>query len=847
MSDTKRILIVGGVAGGASAAARARRVSEDAQITLIERGKDISFANCGMPYHVGGSIPQRDRLLVQTPASFTRRFRVEVRTRCEAVRIDPARHEIVLRDLASERESVEPYDRLILSPGAEPIRPAIPGVDSPLVFTLRSLADMDAIKAAVDALASRENGHALIIGGGYIGLEMAEALRQRKLAVTLVELATQVFGPLDGEMAQPIHQQLADQGVKLLLGTSVTAISQQPAGPGPARLAVRLSTGDSITCDLAILAVGVRPEVRLAREAGLAIGPTGGIAVDDHMRTSDADIFAVGDAVEVKDLVSGGPVLVPLAGPANRQGRIAADNALGRDSVYRSTQGTAICKVFDLAVGMTGLSEKALRRAGRRYEKVYVHPASHAGYYPGGAPMSLKLLFDPKTGGILGAQVVGAEGVDKRLDVLATAIRAGLTVQDLKDLELAYAPPYGSARDPINYAGFVASNSLEGRVKLCHWEDVAAPSDGQMLLDVRTPAEVEAGTIPGAVSIPLDDLRRRMGELPKDKELLVFCHAGLRGYIACRILSQNGFACRNLTGGYKTYVAATGGPVEPSAPKEEGNPGQAGQNAPSAAEQATASTSKETKDDPGQNAAGATKQIDTRALQCPGPIMRLKAEMETMLQGQAVSITAADPAFPSDVRSWCHSTGHELIEVAPDNGAFRATIRKAAPKAAAAPAAASADGKHKTIVVFSGEFDKAVAAFIIANGAASMGRPVTLFFTFWGVNVLRRPEGAAVSKNLIERMFGWMMPRGAERLKLSRMNMGGMGTRMIKGVMRRKRVAALPDLIASARAAGVRLVACAMSMDLMGLRKEELIDGIEEGGVATYLASAETGNVNLFI
>lgn len=545
MTEQKRIVIVGGVAGGASAAARARRLSEEAEIILFERGDYISFANCGLPYHIGGDIPDRKRLLVQTPEAMRRRFRIEVRTRTEVVHIDRARKEVRARNLATGVEQTESYDVLILSPGAEPVRPAIPGVDAKRVFTLRSLADMDAIKGAVD---QEKPQRAIVIGGGYIGLEMAEALRKREISVTLIEVANQVMAPADPEMVTSLHQQLKLQGLDLRLGTSVTSFVEDQE-----TLHVQLSTGESLPCGLAILAVGVKPEVKLAREAGLAVGPSGGILVDEHLRTADPDIYAVGDAIEVTDLVGGFPTVIPLAGPANRQGRIAADNALGGNSIYKKTQGTAICKVFDLAFGMTGMSEKALKRAGMPYEKVYVHPASHASYYPGAHPIALKLLFHPQSGKILGAQAVGADGVDKRIDVLAVAIRANLTVYDLEEMELSYAPPYGSAKDPINYAGFVAANVLRGDVGLCHFEEVIHPREDQQLLDVRTPAEVEAGNFPGAINIPIDELRGRLNELPRDKELLVACQVGLRGYLACRILSQNGFRCRNLTGGYKTY------------------------------------------------------------------------------------------------------------------------------------------------------------------------------------------------------------------------------------------------------------------------------------------------------
>ena len=549
MADGKRVLIVGGVAGGASTAARLRRLCEDAEIVMFERGEHISFANCGLPYHIANAIKERDRLLVQTPEQMKKRFRIDVRVRSQVLRIDRQNKSLVVRDLASGREYAEPYDVLVLSPGAEPIRPPVEGIGAKRVFTLRSMTDMDAIKRLVD---EEHPSQAVVVGGGYIGLEMTEALVERGVPVSLIELLPQVMGTVDPEMAFPLHQELRSHGVELLLGTSVTGIQEN----GPDALRVQLSDGQSRDAGLVVMSVGVRPEVNLAREAGLKIGERGGIAVNGHMQTSDPSIYAVGDAVEVVDFVGGHQALIPLAGPANRQGRVAADNICGRDSTYRSTQGTAICKVFNLAVATTGLNEKSLRRMGRRYEKVYVHPAHHAGYYPGASQMSLKLLFDPQNGQILGAQAVGASGVDKRIDVIAVAMRAGMTVQQLQDVELCYAPPFGSAKDPINYAGFVASNVISGDMSVCHVEDMVGPSDNSVLLDVRNPMEVKAGTIPGAVNIPIDELRNRLHELPADKEILAFCQVGLRGYLACRILSQAGFKCRNLTGGYKTYCAA---------------------------------------------------------------------------------------------------------------------------------------------------------------------------------------------------------------------------------------------------------------------------------------------------
>ena len=831
-----RLVIVGGVAGGASAAARARRLSEDAEILVFERGEHISFANCGLPYHIAGTIADRKRLLIQTLKAMSKRYRVDVRVNTEVVRIDPERQEVVTRDLTTGGESREKYDALILSPGAAPVRPPIPGVESSRVLTLRNMADMDSINRLIDEQKPRR---AVVIGGGYIGLEMAEALRQRGLETTLVELADQVMGPADKEMVAPLHQELKLQGVDLRLETSVAGFEENND-----QLEVLLSTGEKVSCGLAVMAIGVKPEATLARDAGLEIGNLGGIVVDEHMRTSDPNIHAVGDAVEIRDFVSGKPSLIPLAGPANRQGRIAADNIFGRKSVYKKTQGTAICKVFNLTIGMTGASEKALQRTGDAYEKVYVHPASHAGYYPGASPVSLKLLFRPDDGRILGAQAVGAEGVDKRIDVLATAIRAGMTVFDLEELELAYAPPYGSAKDVINYAGFVAANAIRGDVQLCHVADVTATADGRVLLDVRTAKEVSIGTIPGSQHIPLDELRDRLGELPKDKELLVFCQVGLRGYLACRTLSQHGFSCRNLSGGYKTYQMALGNLPTTSAPVP--GPPQQGvridmnpPSQPADPDKRAESTKREVPQ--------LVKQVDACGLQCPGPIQKLKSEIDAIGVGEALRIVATDPGFVADVPAWCHTTGHELIDITSLGDGYRATIVKRAPSPDTQGAAVPGGKKGLTIVVFSNDFDRAVAAFVIANGAAAMGFDVTLFFTFWGLNVLRKDEPVTVKKTLVERMFGRMMPRGPDKLALSQMHMAGMGRAMIKGIMRGKNVASLPESIHSAQQAGVRLVACTMSMDLMGIKSEEMIDGIEEGGVAMYLDRAGAGNVNLFI
>jgi NADPH-dependent 2,4-dienoyl-CoA reductase/sulfur reductase-like enzyme/rhodanese-related sulfurtransferase len=541
-----KLLIVGGVAGGASAAARARRLSEDAHIILFERGPDVSFANCGLPYYLGGEISERDKLLVVTPERLRTRFKLDVRVRTSVEAIDRAAKKVLARDLASGREYEESYDRLILAPGAAPIRPPLPGIDLPGVFTLRDLQDMDRIKAKLDQGVRQ----AAVVGAGFIGLELVENLVRRGIATTVVELQDQVLPPFDKEMTTPIAEHLAVKGVSLLLGQSAESFEQ-----GPDRLTVRLKSGQRLPAQLVVLGVGVRPENKLAVDAGLEVGPRGGIQVNDHLQTSDHDIYAVGDAIEVKDFVTGEPTQVPLAGPANRQGRIAADHIFGRDSRYRGTQGTAIVRVFERTAALTGASEKVLRRAKRPYRKVYVHPTHHAGYYPGAEAMTLKLLFDPETGKVLGAQAVGGAGVDKRIDVLAVAIQAGMSVYDLEEMELAYSPQYGSAKDPINMAGFVAGGLLRGEHPQVDVEAVLAVTAARhpFVVDVRTPQEFGAGHLPEAVNIPVDDLRSRLGELPHDQEIAVYCQVGQRGYLATRILRQAGFPAVNVGGGYETY------------------------------------------------------------------------------------------------------------------------------------------------------------------------------------------------------------------------------------------------------------------------------------------------------
>jgi NADPH-dependent 2,4-dienoyl-CoA reductase/sulfur reductase-like enzyme/rhodanese-related sulfurtransferase len=550
----KRILIVGGVAGGASAAARARRLSEDAEIIVFERGPHVSFANCGLPYYAGGEISEKTELLLQTPESLRARFNLDVRVRSEVIGIDRKARRVKVRDLTGDREYEEAYDALILAPGASPLKPPIPGIEREGHFVVRNVPDVEKMLAW---LQSKPVERSVVVGGGYIGLEMAEQLRRRSLSVTLVEALPQVMALLDPEMAAWVHQELRKNGVELVLNDPVASFEPPQSREEARASVVVLKSGKRCPADLVVLGLGVRPDTVLARQAGLEIGTTGGIRVNEQMQTSDPYIWAVGDAVEVKDAVTRANSVIPLAGPANRQGRIAADNILGRHSRYEATFGTSIVRVFNLAAGCTGANEKSLRKAGIPYHAVHLHPGSHAGYYPGASPIALKMLFAPDSGKLLGAQAAGADGVDKRIDVLATALKGGMTVQDIAELELAYAPSFGSAKDPVNLAGMAAQNVLLGNVSLAQWYEVAELNPNTTtLLDVRTDAERKAGFIPGSMHIPLNQLRQRLDELPRDKELVVSCQSGQRSYFASRLLTQRGFRVRNLTGSYRTWKTA---------------------------------------------------------------------------------------------------------------------------------------------------------------------------------------------------------------------------------------------------------------------------------------------------
>ena len=822
-----KVVIVGGVAGGATTAARLRRNSEQAEILLFERGGYISYANCGLPYYIGEVIRDRNNLFVVTKETFERNFNVQVRVQSEVTSIDRASKTVSVTDIATGKEYKETYDKLVLSPGAEPVKPPIPGIQDERIFTLRSVADTDAIKRFID---TKQPRRAVIVGAGFIGLEMAENFHQRGLQVILVEMAQQVMNVVDYEIAAEVHQHLKTKQVEFYLNDGVASFEGTPEN-----LTVTLKSGRKIETDFVLLSIGVRPDTRLAKAAGLQIGPTGGIKVNEYLQTSDPDIYAVGDAIEFPNPITGKPALTYLAGPANKQGRIAADNIIfGNRKTYPGAIGTAIAKVFDLTVASTGLAEKTLKSEGLPYQAINIHSSSHAGYYPGAKGLSIKITFHPESGKLYGAQIVGYEGVDKRIDLFATVLRHGGTVQELTEIEHAYAPPYSSAKDPVNMAGFVAENILQGRSRHIQWHELLEKDLSTLfLLDVRTPEEYSLGTIEGAVNIPHYEVRERMAEIPRDRTIVVFCAAGLRAYLAERILREHGYTdIYNLSGGYKTFQIATqkqsnedifeGDFIGKDDLIYQGHP------------EKTLS---------GPSPVKITK-LDATGLQCPGPIMKLKTAMESVPVGDRVLALASDPGFGRDVEAWCTMTGNKLIGLAEEGGIVRAIVEKGLK---ASPKAPEGAGEAATLIVFSNDLDRALASFVIANGAASAGKKVTMFFTFWGLSVIKKPEGVKTTKDFMGRMFGFMLPKSSKGLGLSKMNFAGMGPKMMRFRMKQKQVDSLESMIQSALEAGVKLVACQMSMDVMGVKQEELIEGVEIGGVATYLAEASRSQVNLFI
>nr|WP_320908811.1 FAD-dependent oxidoreductase [Bacteroides nordii] len=818
-----KIIIIGGVAGGATTAARIRRMDETAEIILLEKGKYISYANCGLPYYIGGVIAEREKLFVQTPEAFSVRFRVDVRTENEVIFIDRKRKTVTVR-LSSEDTYEESYDKLLISTGATPVKPPLPGIDSEGIFTLRNVKDTDRIKEYANQHAPRR---AVVIGAGFIGLEMAENLHALGAKVSIVEMANQVMTPIDFSMASLVHQHLMDKGVNLYLEQAVASFEKTGR-----EIKVVFKDGQSIPADIVILSIGVRPETTLARAAGLTIGEAGGISVNDYLQTSDESIYAIGDAIEYRHPITGKPWLNYLAGPANRQGRIVADNILGAKISYEGAIGTSIAKVFDLTVATTGLPGKRLRQAEIAYASSTTHSSSHASYYPDATQMSIKITFDKETGKLYGAQIVGYDGVDKRIDEFALVIKHQGTIYDLMKLEQAYAPPFSSAKDPVAIAGYVAEDILTGTVKPVYWRDLRdIRLEDEFLLDVRTPDEFSLGSLPGAINIPLDEIRDRMDEIPKDKPVYVFCAVGLRGYLAYRILVQHGYdKVRNLSGGLKIYKAATAPIIR-----------NEGCDTPARMEESATPVS--IQEEPA--APSRTVQVDACGMQCPGPILKMKKTMDTLVPGERVQITSTDPGFARDAAAWCNSTGNKLISKESAAGKSIIVIEKEEPKACSM--VTSCEGKGKTFIMFSDDLDKALATFVLANGAAATGQKVTIFFTFWGLNVIKRLSKPKVEKDIFGKMFGMMLPSSSLKLKLSKMSMGGIGGKMMRYIMHSKGIDSLESLRRQALENGVEFIACQMSMDVMGVKKEELLDEVTIGGVATYMERADNANINLFI
>lgn len=819
---SKKIIIIGGVAGGASCAARLRRLDEEATIIMLERGEYISFANCGLPYYIGDEIKERDQLLVQTPEKMNQRFRIDVRVLSEAVEIDKEQKKILVKDLKTGESYEEGYDYLVISTGSTPLKPPIEGIDSPNIFSLWNIPDTDRIKAYLE---EKKPKSAAVIGGGFIGVEMAENLKGLGIEVHLVELADQIMAPFDYEMAQILHGHVEGNGVKLHLKDGVQKFSYREG-----KTTIQLQSGNQIETDMVILSIGIRPNGELAKKAGLDVNPRGGILTDAHLRTSDEHIYAIGDVIEVRDPLLDGKTMIPLAGPANKQGRICADNIHGGNETYEGSIGTSVVKVFEMTASATGYNEKMLEKKGLVYGKDYfvtvVKPNDHAGYYPGALPMTLKLIFDAQ-GKVLGAQNIGYQGVEKRIDVIASAIHFKGSIYDLKELELSYAPPFSSAKDPVNMAGFSAENILSQKVDVIRYKELENLSPEHVLLDVREPSEQELGFIPDAINIPVDALRERLSELDPQKTYVVYCAVGIRGYIACRILTQHGFKAKNLIGGYKHYDCSKGESGNCSFDIGVSDTGES-----------------EKKNDTSSNEKESVTILHCEGLQCPGPIMQVSEKIQTLKEGDVLEILASDPGFTVDIRAWCKKRGHQFLTSDRVDKAFRVRLRKGG----MSPSKTEKSTKDsQTMVVFSGDLDKAIASFIIANGARAMGKEVTMFFTFWGLNILRKDTQVVTKKSFIEGMFGKMMPRGANRLKLSKMHMMGMGSKMMKKVMKDKNVESLSSLMEKAIEGGVKIVACTMSMDVMGLKKEELIEGIHYGGVAAYLGEADESNINLFI
>lgn len=849
---SKKIVIIGGVAGGATAAARLRRRDAFSEIIIFEKGEYISYANCGLPYHIGDVIENRDALLLQTPEAMKQRYNIDVHICSNVIQINAMEQTIVVKNLKTEEEYEETYDELIIATGSSPIKPPIEGINQGNIFTLWTVPDMDQIKGFIK---ENQPQSAAVIGGGFIGLEMAENLKKAGLDVTLIEMQKQVMTPVDFELAQLLHENIRENDVKLILGDGVKAFEKKDG-----QTTIQLTSGNAVSVDLVILSIGIKPNSSLAKEAGIELNQRGGIVVNEYLETSLPHIYAVGDVIEVEQYGLEDKTMIPLAGPANKQGRIVADNIAGDKKKYKGSLGTSIAKAFDLNVACVGVNEKTLKAQGKEknidYFTVLINQKSHAGYYPGATTLTLKLLFE-KEGAILGGQIVGQDGVDKRIDTIATTMRLHGTIYDLAELELAYAPPFSSAKDPVNMLGFVAENVLTNQVSFMEYDELdlllKKETKDYTVLDVTEELERMVFSIPGSYHIPLGQLQKRMHELDKSKLIIPYCAIGVRAYNAARLLSQNGFKRVAVLSGGTTFYKSMhhSDEIASSELKKKGNQNSSGELEKKENRDSYVVTAAEVSPSHQEIdmavAGRQVKVLDCCGLQCPGPILKVNEEVSKMQEEDILQVSATDMGFAKDIEAWCKRTGNTLLKKERKEKENIVYIKKGTSDCDIAKDTALQSVQGKTLIVFSGDLDKVLASFIIANGAAAMGRPVTMFFTFWGLNALRKTEQVKVEKTIIEKMFGFMMPRGTSKLKLSKMNMGGMGTQMMKKVMKDKNVDSLEGLMKTAMANGIKLVACTMSMDVMGIKKEELIDGVELAGVATYLGDAEESNVNLFI
>ena len=809
----KKVLIVGGVAGGASTAARLRRLDENLEIIMFERGEYVSFANCGLPYHIGGVIQNRESLLIQTPESLKARFNLDVRVNSEVVGVNGKDKKVKVKTKNGE-EYEEIFDFLVLAPGAKPIFPAIKGIENKKIFTLRNINDMDKIKVEIKNYNVKK---ATVVGGGYVGIETAENLKHLGIDTTLIEAVPHILASFDSEISNILEYELINNGINLLTSEKVIEFQEDKD-----EVIIKLESGKSVAADMVILSIGVNPDTKFLQNSGINLGERGHILVNEKLETNIDGIYALGDSIIVKNYITNQDVAIPLAGPANRQGRIVAGNIVGRNEKYKGSLGTAIIKIFELTGASTGLNERSLKQLNIPYEKVYLHPNNHATYYPEATAISIKALYNKENRQILGAQAVGISGVDKFIDVIAISIKFKATIDDLTELELAYAPPFLSAKSPANMLGFIGQNIEDNLLEQVFMKDLENYNEKEtIILDVREKLELISGKLNDSINIPLSELRKRYTELPKDKEIWTYCAVGLRGYIASRFLTQKGYKVKNLAGGIK---------IE---------------------EKELIKTQEETfsnKENSDYNVDKEDEYLDLSGLSCPGPLVKIKEKIDKLQGSEKLKVKVSDSGFYNDIQAWSKVTKNSLLSLDKKDGLTYATLQKGQASKVVVKEQENViieDNSNMTMVVFSGDLDKAIAAFIIANGALTMGKKVTMFFTFWGLSILKKKNLA--KKSFIEKMFAMMLPKNSQDLPVSKMNFFGIGAKMIRSVMKKKNIMSLEELMKKAKDLGVNITACTMSMDVMGISKEELIDGINYGGVGQYLGEAEKSNNNLFI